>query len=124
MRALPAAPGGLSTVQRDMLHSLGYLYLLHGQRRRALILLLLAARGAPQDLGLLRTLAFALISCDDPERALAVLEQIEALTTRQHIRPADDLLRSRALLQQGRLAEARVTFQRFIVARTAAASAA
>src|SRR5579859_6686488 len=89
---------------RDLLHALGYLYLQHGHNRRALVLLLLADRLSPDEPGLKRSLAYAFIANRAGAAALAVIDELEA---RGGSRPELRLLRSRALLLEGRREEAR-----------------
>lgn len=96
----------------DMLQVLGYLYLRFGQHRRALALLQIAAREAPDDPGVLRSLAYALVLNKAPEEALAVLEKLTSLEPSS--RQAARLLESRALLLQGRISEAQRSFRQFV----------
>lgn len=96
----------------EMLQVLGYLYLRFGQYRRALALLQIAAREAPEDPGVLRSLAYALVLNNAPEEALAVIEKLTSLEPSS--RQAARLLESRALLLQGRTSEARRSFRQFV----------
>jgi len=99
----------------ELLHSLGYLYAHHGQTQRGLVLLLIAARIAPNDVGVLRTLAFALIAGGHGERALAVIDRIASLEPDS---PATlQLLKSRALWVSGDKIEARRCFRSYVEAR-------
>ena len=66
--------------QKDLLQALAFLYLRHGQNRRALTLILMAARDAPDDVGVLRTLAYAFVANDAPEEALDVIERLKNWT--------------------------------------------
>lgn len=63
----------------QLLHALGYLYCRHGQVKRALVLLLLAGRLAPRDVGVLRTLAYAFICDGAGQSALRVLDHLDTL---------------------------------------------
>jgi Flp pilus assembly protein TadD len=99
----------------ELLHSLGYLYAHHGQSERGLVLLLIAARIAPSDVGVLRTLAFALIEDGYGERALAVIDRLASLEP--DASPALELLRSRALWAVGDKIEARRCFRNYVEAR-------
>ncbi len=106
--------------QQDLLQALAYLYLRHGQNRRALTLALLAARSAPDDIGLLRLLAYAFVANDAPDEALEIIERLE----RSDFAPGADrmraLLKARALLHAGRRVEARAVFRQFVEARRSA----
>ena len=95
----------------DLLHCLGYIYLRHGQGARATVLLMVAAREAPDRVGILRTLSAALIAAGLGERALAVLDQIEAMEPDSATHRMMRLMRARALLLQGRKEEARRIFE-------------
>jgi type III secretion protein Y len=99
-----------SSVQ--LLHALGYLYGEHGQTKRGLVLLLLAARLAPDDVGVLRTLVHAFLLDEAPERAIAVIKRLRSMPDADH--PALDLLMGRALWACGRQIEARRSFRDFL----------
>jgi type III secretion protein Y len=116
MKLLSDRRGGdvIGSDHRDLLHALGHLYLQHGQNRRALILLLVAARTAPEDVGLQRSLAYALVANGSGAAALAIIDALEASGTPE---PPLRLLRSRALLLEGRREEARRCFRQFIAER-------
>jgi type III secretion protein Y len=103
--------------QRDLLHALAYLYLRHGQNRRALTLALLAARDAPDDVGVLRTLAYAFVANDAPEEALEVIERLEKLDFAGGAGQIHRLLKARALLHAGRRVEAKAVFRQFVEMR-------
>ena len=96
----------------ELLHALGHLYARHSQPQRGLVLLLIAARLAPNDEGVLRTLAEAFLSSRSPQAATEVIERLQALAGANQ--PALDLLRSRALWLAGNEAEARRTFRKFL----------
>jgi type III secretion protein Y len=103
--------------QLDLLKALAFLYLRHGQNRRALTLALLAAKHAPEDVGVLRTLAYAFISNDAPEEALDVIERLERLDFAEGADRTRRLLKARALLHAGRRVEARKVFRQFVEQR-------
>jgi type III secretion protein Y len=96
----------------QLLHALGYLYAEHGETKRALVLLLIAARLAPDDVGVLRTLAHAFLVDGAPDRTIAVIERLRAMPDADH--PVLDLLMSRALWACGRQIEARSSFGDFL----------
>lgn len=99
----------------QLLHALGYLYGEHGETKRGLVLLLLAARLAPDDVGILRTLVHAFLLDDAPERAIAVINRLRSMPDADH--PALDLLMGRALWACGRPIEARRSFRDFLERR-------
>ena len=103
--------------QKDLLHSLTFLYLRHGQNKRALSLIMLAARRMPDDVGLMRTLAFAFIANGAAEEALEVIERLERLDLAVGAVQMRQLLKARALLHAGRIIEARAVFRQFVDAR-------
>jgi type III secretion protein Y len=95
-----------------LLHAVGYLYGHHGQTKRALVLLLIAARLAPHDVGVLRTLAYAFLMDGSPHRAIAVIDQLRSMRGGEH--PVLDLLASRALWACGRENEARRAYRAYV----------
>lgn len=106
----------LTRQQREVLHSLGYLYLMHGQHKRALTLLMFATRRSrDDDAGLLRSFAYALILNKSGDQAIEVIDRLEVLE-RDDLQASAMLLllRSRALLHAGRLLEARSCFSAYI----------
>lgn len=105
--------------QQDLLQALAFLYLRHGQNRRALTLILLAARDAPDDVGILRTLAYAFVANDAPEEALDVIERLEKLDFGSDSERTRRLLKARALLHAGRRVEAKAVFRQFVGMRRA-----
>lgn len=128
LRVLPAAGRALvpadapaaETVdgpQRDLLCALGYVYLACGETRRALALLRLVERDAPDDVGALRVMAYALIADGDGEAALEIVERLERLDRDPDAGTPLLLLRSHALRLVGRWDEARAAFARFVAAR-------
>jgi type III secretion protein Y len=99
----------------ELLHALGYLYTHHGQTQRGLVLLLIAARIAPSDAGVLRTLAYALMEDGYGKRALAVIDRLAGLERlEQNISPMLQLLKSRALWVSGDKIEARRCFREYV----------
>ena len=96
----------------QLLHGLGYLYGRYGQPKRALVLLLIAARMAPDDVGVLRTLAHVFLLDGAPRRAAAVLDRLATLDGAEH--PVLDLLRARVLWACGQKPEARQAFRRYL----------
>jgi len=103
--------------QKDLLHALAFLYLRHGQNRRALSLMMLAARRVPNDPGLMRTLAFSFIVNDAAEEALEVIDRLEQIDREPAAGPMHWLLKARALLHAGRPDEAKALFRQFVDAR-------
>jgi hypothetical protein len=78
-------------------------------------MLLIAARLAPGNAGIWRTLANAFLTHGAPERAIVVIERLRAMGESDH--PALDLLMSRALWACGRLTEARSAFRDYLTRR-------
>lgn len=76
----------------ELLHALGYIYMRSGQKGRGLVFLLIANRIDPDDPGILRTLAAALIENGAGERALGALERLMEIDGD----PSTYLLRARA----------------------------
>lgn len=107
----------MTSEQKDLLHALAFLYLRHGQNRRALSLIMLAARRVPDDVGLMRTLAYAFIANGAAEEALEVLERLEQLDLAGGADQMRQLLKARALLHAGRIVEARALFRQFVEGR-------
>jgi type III secretion protein Y len=95
-----------------LLHAVGYLYGHHGQTKRAIVLLLIAARLAPHDVGVLRTLAYAFLVDGSPHRAIAVIDQLRSMEGGDH--PVLDLLACRALFACGRGSEARRAYRAYV----------
>ena len=96
--------------QRDLLLSMAFVYLSCSRERRALPLLLLVHEALPADEDALRALAHAYTAVGRGDRALTVLDRFAETE-----RGPDEvvlLLRSRALHQQNRLAEAQACFAR------------
>jgi type III secretion protein Y len=95
----------------ELLHALGHLYARHSQPRRGLVLLLIAARLAPDDEGVLRTLAEAFLRSQSPQAAEEVLDRLQSLSGADAML---DLLRSRAQWLAGNEREAKRTFRKFL----------
>jgi type III secretion protein Y len=100
-----------------LLHMFGHVYLRQGQSRRAAVLLMLAARGRPDDPALLRGLAAALTACGLGGRAAEVLDRADALDPAGAAQPMAGVLRARALLADGRREEARRVFREATASR-------
>lgn len=107
----------MTSEQQDLLQALAFLYLRHGQNRRALTLILMASRDAPDDVGILRTLAYAFVANDAPEEALDVIERLEKLDFAGGADQVRRLLKARALLHAGRRVEAKAVFRQFVEMR-------
>jgi type III secretion protein Y len=76
----------------ELMHALGYIYMRSGQKGRGLVFLLIAHRIEPEDPGILRSLAAALIDNGAGERALGALERLIEIDGD----PSSLLLRARA----------------------------
>jgi type III secretion protein Y len=94
---------------KELLHSLSYVYGCQGQTRRALVLNLIAARLAPDDQEVLRTLAYTFLLDGAPDQALEIIERLYAM--QEAGEPTLQLLKSQALWAAGRHVEARETFK-------------
>jgi type III secretion protein Y len=99
----------------QLLHMLGHLCRGHGETRRGVVMLLIAARLSPGDAGIWRTLAYAFLADGAPERTIAVIGHLRLMGETDH--PALDLLMSRALWACGRRTEARRSFRDFLTHR-------
>jgi type III secretion protein Y len=99
----------------QLMHVLGYLYAHHGQSKRGLVLLLVAARLAPDDVPILRTLAHTFLIDGSPNHALTVLDRLRGMDGADH--PVLHLLTGRALWACGRHVEARGAFNDFLELR-------
>jgi type III secretion protein Y len=75
-------------------------------------MLLIAARLAPDDVGVLRTLAHAFMIDGSPRQAVAVIDRLRGMPGGDH--PVLDLLASRALWACGRHTEARVSLRQYL----------
>jgi type III secretion protein Y len=100
----------------QLLHLLGHGYGGHGQTKRAIVLLILATWLAPDDPGVLRSLAYTFLLDGAPEKALSVIEKLIEIEGDEH--PALSLLRSRALKAAGREDEAEEAFSQYIEQRS------
>jgi type III secretion protein Y len=96
----------------QLLHVLGHLYSQHGETKRGIVMLLIAARLDPDNVGVWRTIAHAFLLDRDPKRAIAVIERLRQMDDSDH--PALDLLEARALWASGRRIEARRSFRDFL----------
>ncbi|MDD1521628.1 MULTISPECIES: hypothetical protein [Bradyrhizobium] len=112
----------ISGPERDLLCALSYVHLACGQSAQSLALLRIAAREHSNDIGLLRILAYALISESLGDEALDVLDRLDALDTQPSSRIPMTLLRSHALRHAGRMPEAREVFQRYVSLRASRAA--
>ncbi|MCE8033368.1 type III secretion protein [Billgrantia tianxiuensis] len=101
----------------ELLHMMGHLYLKSGEKKRGLVLLLIAAHAAPAHVGILHSLSRAFIAVGDAPRALEALDRIEQL---QGASPALVLLQSRALWADGQRDEARRRFHDYLQLRGSA----
>lgn len=98
----------------DLLHMLGHLYLKGGDKKRGLLLLLLAARTMPSHSGILHTLTQAFIVTGDTQRALNAISHLEYL---EGPSSSLSLLQSRALWIGGHHDDARHCFQDYLQRR-------
>jgi len=99
----------------QLLHLLGYLHSQHGETKRGLVLLLIAARLAPDNADIWRTLAHSFLADGEPNRTIAVIERLRQMNDSDH--PVLDLLMGRALWACGRQTEARRSFRDFLARR-------
>lgn len=99
----------------QLLHLLGYLYGQHGETKRGLVLLLIAARLDPDNVGVWRTLAHSFLADGAPNMTIAVIERLRVMDDSDH--PGLDLLMGRALWACGRRIEARRSFRDFLARR-------
>lgn len=98
--------------QRDLLHRLIFDYLRYGQNRRALgLALMLASREGEPDPAALRAAAVAFLAIGRPDRAIDMLDRLDAV---EEPAAARHLLRSRALHQLGDLPAARRAFRDYL----------
>jgi Flp pilus assembly protein TadD len=104
--------------RRDLLCALAYVYLACGQNARALALLRLVERERPNDVGLLRILAYAHIAAGDGRAALEAITRLEALDAPEEAGTPLLLLRSHALRLTGQLDDARRCFRSFVAVRS------
>ncbi|MDA9443264.1 hypothetical protein XH98_30075 [Bradyrhizobium sp. CCBAU 51745] len=111
----------ISGPERDLLCALSYVHLACGQSAQSLALLRIAAREHSNDVGLLRILAYALISEGLGNEALHILDRLDTLDKQPSSRMPMTLLRSHALRHAGRMPEAREVFQRYVSLRASIA---
>jgi hypothetical protein len=104
--------------QRDLLCALSYVYVACGQCRRALGLLRLVERARPDDVEVIRLLAYAHLANQDGAAALAAIDRLEALDADPASVAPRLLLRSHALRLEGQTADARLQFDQFVLARS------
>ena len=104
--------------QRDLLCALSYVYVACGQCRRALALLRLVERARPDDVEVIRLLAYAHLANKDGAAALAAIDRLEALDADPASKAPLLLLRSQALHLEGQTADARLRFDQFVLARS------
>lgn len=104
--------------QRDLLCALSYVYVACGQCRRALALLRLVERARPDDVEVIRLLAYAHLANKDGAAALAAIDRLEVLDPDPASEAPLLLLRSHALRLEGQTADARLRFDQFVLARS------
>jgi Flp pilus assembly protein TadD len=115
----PQQPGAMvGADQRDLLCALSYVYVACGQCRRALALLRLVERARPDDVEVIRLLAYAHLANKDGAAALAAMDRLEALDPDPASVAPLLLLRSHALRLEGQTADARLQFDQFVFARS------
>ncbi len=102
--------------QRDLLCALAYVALGIGDNDQAVTLLGLVLRETPDDVGVLRLIAYALVAAGSGHQALAALDRLERLDLDEPPAPLL-LLRSQALRLAGRLDDGRAVFRLFVEAR-------
>ncbi|OAF03741.1 histidine kinase [Bradyrhizobium centrolobii] len=107
----------ISEQERDLLCALSYVHLACGQSAQSLSLLRLVTDDNSQDVGILRILAYALISEGLGDEAIAVLDRLDTLDTQPASRLPLTLLRSHALRRVDRMDEAREVFQSYVSLR-------
>ncbi|WP_170991566.1 MULTISPECIES: histidine kinase [Bradyrhizobium] len=107
----------ISGPERNLLCALSYVHLACGQSAHSLALLRLVVHEHSQDVELLRIFAYALISERLGEEALSALDRLDMLDDQPSSRLPLLLLRSHALRQAGRMAEAQATFKRYVSLR-------
>jgi Flp pilus assembly protein TadD len=120
----PIGMGEVSPVsgqERDLLCALSYVHLACGQNAQGVALLRLVDPDNSQDVGLLRILAYGLISDGAGDEALAILDRLDALDDQPGSRLPLMLMRSHALRRAGRMDEARAAFQDYVSLRVGSA---
>lgn len=117
-----SALGSFTATERTLLHWLGHFYLVHGQPKRALVMLMLAARETGnRDRAVLTALLLALVANGMAERAAEMLPWLTDLPGPQH--SATHLVRARVLWSVGRREEAKREFRLFCAKRRLARQA-
>ena len=96
----------------EFLHGLGYLYCRAGQPERGLVFLLLAAKIAPHETAVLRSLAEVFVETESAARALTAIDRIEDIEGSAS--PSLTLLKSRAQWIRGEHEQAKKTFQDYV----------
>lgn len=99
----------------EFLHGLGYLYCRAGQPERGLVFLLLAAKIAPHETSVLKSLAAVFVETESAARALTAIDRIEDIEGT--VAPNLSLLKSRAQWLRGEHDRARETFQDYVERR-------
>jgi Flp pilus assembly protein TadD len=119
-RALTGHVVPVSGQERDLLCALSYVHLACGQHAQGLALLRLLDHEETRDIGLLRILAYGLVSDGAGEEALTVLDRLEGLDDQPGARLPLTLLRSHALRRAGRMEEAKLAFRDYVALRASA----
>lgn len=96
----------------QLLWLLGHLYTRHGETRRGIVLLLMAAQIAPDHVGVWRSLTDAFLAGGVPERAISAIKRLRLLDGGSD--PVLDLLMARALWATGQPVEARRFLREFL----------
>jgi len=104
----------------DYLHTLGRLYWRAGNLDRGLVFLLLAARVAPDDAAILKTLVMVFIEQGAATRALTTIDRMADLGAEFQLELA--ALESRALWTAGQYQEARDAFSDFMTRKSKSAT--
>ncbi len=100
--------------QQDILCMLAYVNISQGNPKDALALLQLVNRYAPDNIEMLRSLTYALILENKGDEAQSYADRLHKLDRSPNSEASVLLLRSRALLVQKRLPEARAMFRAFV----------
>ncbi|WIW50372.1 histidine kinase (plasmid) [Bradyrhizobium sp. 62B] len=111
----------ISTRERNLLCALSYVHLACGQSAQSLAILKFVAHEHSHDVEMLRILVYALISEGYGVKALAALNRLDELDNDPSSRLPLMVLRSHALRQAGRMAEARAIFKSYVSLRSNAA---
>ncbi len=113
-----SASSRLPRSQADLLRLVGFLHLDHGMPDKAVIVFDALLAIAPDDLQLRLSLACALLKSGASAAALDTLDNLpdlpEASATAAPLPALFHLLRSQALVQQGRMTEAAPPMRRFL----------